>query len=160
MLGLALVRRICTPSCNRELKGERSELTKYTHLHLLQSKCSSNIRAAADPLLPCVKPFTRMCRDSLGNRAAAALAELCSVHEPRHLVGVHSQDCHRHTAATPDVHVYHSCPDTTGNAASERGNHSASCSAADLKGQFEFLRNKTKRLLFVFVVAAFHFQGL
>lgn len=57
---------------------ERERETEHTCSHLLQSKGSLNIRGAAYPLLPCVKPFTRMCRESWGTGATAV--ELHSVH--------------------------------------------------------------------------------
>lgn len=86
MFGLALVRCVSSPACaythkngERVRRRERERETEHTCSHLLQSKGSLNIRGAAYPLLPCVKPFTRMCRESWGTGATAVLIELHSV---------------------------------------------------------------------------------
>lgn len=57
--------------------GEREN--EHAGSHLLQSRGSLNIRGAAYPLLPCVKPFTRLCHESRATRAAAGLQSV-SVH--------------------------------------------------------------------------------
>lgn len=137
--------------------------TKHTFSHLLQSKCSSNIRGTAYPLPPCVKPFTRMCRDSLGNRAAAALAGLHSVHEHRLYSEVHWQDRHRQSVTTPDVYLLStSAAPPRHNRKSCIGTTELHCKLlnAELKGQFESLHNQTKQLNIVFVAAVFQFQEL
>lgn len=58
---------------------KRSKENEHAGSHLLQSRGSLNIREAAYPLLPCVKPFTRLCRESWATRAAAGLQSV-SVH--------------------------------------------------------------------------------
>lgn len=56
--------------------GEEERETEHTCSHLLQSKRSLNIRGAAYPLLPCVKPFIRLRRESWGTGATAILINL------------------------------------------------------------------------------------
>lgn len=55
---------------------ERERETEHICSHLLQSKGSLNIRGAAYPLLPRVKPFTRLIRESWGTGATVVLIEL------------------------------------------------------------------------------------
>lgn len=104
-----------------------------------------------------------MCRDSLGNRAAAALAGLCSVHEPRLYSGVHWQDRHHQSVMTPDVYLLStSALPPRHNTKSCLRTTELHCKLlnADLKGQFETLHNQTKQLNIVFVAAVFQFQEL
>lgn len=75
--GLGLVRRMSAPTHTHTPKSARKTCKKgeneHTGSHLLQSKGSLDIRGAAYPLPPCVKPFTRLCRESWGTRATAGL---------------------------------------------------------------------------------------
>lgn len=57
--GTALVRHISTRTHTRT--HNREQRSTHTCLHLLQSHGSLNIRGAAYPLPPCVKPFLQGC---------------------------------------------------------------------------------------------------
>lgn len=106
--------------CTKSERGERERLNTHTCSHLLQSDGSLNIRGAADPLLPRVKPFTRMCRESRGTGATAALTEL---HRAWCVCVLYAVDCEDHHLRTHTVSLH--LLDVTGNAALEQWKHVA-----------------------------------